>query len=258
MTENTEVVVDPVEEQARQQGWVNQEEWVAQGKDAKDHRTAKEFVDRGELYKSIHSTKRELQQTKAALDSLARHHQFVYEKAFQDADARLRQELRAAKREGDHDAAEQIEQEREQLKTQHVAQVTAFQKEQAMARGFNNNPPELDAWLDRNPWYETDVELKEQADAFGRIYLRKGGSREGFLEHVEKKMKEHIAKQNQAPAKKTAQSPVGEPNRSVRQTTSDNYELSELENKIMTDLVRSGVMTKDEYVKQLKEAKGVN
>jgi hypothetical protein len=252
-----EVVVDPVEEQAKEQGWVTKEEWVAQGKDEKDHRTAKEFVERGELYKSIHSTKRELLQAKAALDSLSRHHQYVYEKAFQDADKKLRQEMRAAVREGDHDAVDQIEQERAQLHQEHQAKVTAFQREQAMAASFAQVPPELDAWMARNPWYNNDVDMRFDADAEGQKYLVKGGTREGLLAHVEKKMKERFPEKFGIVKRKAASSPVSDPStRGTRRTTvAEEAGLSELETKIMNDLVKSGVMTKEQYIKELKGAK---
>lgn len=248
------VEVDPVEQEARTQGWVSKEEWEAQGKDPSDHRSAKEFKDRGELFRTIHNLKKDNQQTRAALDSLAKHHQHVYENAFIEADRKLRLEKREAIRQGDLERAEEIDTVREQKKTQHEQQAGQFQKEQQMARTFQNNPPELDAWLVRNTWYEQDFELKEEADTAGRIYLRKGGDPQNLLAHVEKKIKDRYPEKFGITPRKAAPSAVAEPARQgVRKSTAgDEASLGELELKIMNDIVRSGVMTKEQWIKEYK------
>ena len=247
-----DVVVDPVEEQAKEQGWVTKDEWVAQGKDEKEHRSAKEFVDRGELYRSIHSTKRELQQTRAALDSLAKHHQFVYNKAYQDAMQELKLERRAALKDGNTEAVEAIEEDMAKLDTEHKEKTQAFVQEQNAAR--QGPPPELDAWMTRNQWYTNDEELRDEADAIGMIYLRKGGDKTKLLNHVETKMKQKFPEK--FGGKKVAPNAVSSVDRTNKRAPSGpEAELSELETKIMNDLVKSGVMTKEQYIKELKGAK---
>ena len=74
-----EVVVveaNPVEVEATEQGWVPKEEWEASGRPPDEWRAAKEFVERGELYKTIHSLKRSERQTATRLDALQKHHHY--------------------------------------------------------------------------------------------------------------------------------------------------------------------------------------
>ena len=104
----TVVEVNPYDEQAETQGWVPKEEWVASGKSADDWRSSKEFVERGELYKSNAQTRRELKQTQAQLEVLGRHHKYVFEKAYQTAKQDLVREKRQAMKAGDLDAVVEI------------------------------------------------------------------------------------------------------------------------------------------------------
>ena len=91
-----EPVLSEVEQTAIGQGWMPKEEWEAVGKSADEWRPAKEFIDRGELYKTIHNTRKELKTTQATLSALQRHHQYVFEKAHQKALADLKLEKRQA------------------------------------------------------------------------------------------------------------------------------------------------------------------
>ncbi len=261
-----EKTLEPMEEQAREQGWVSKDEWEASGRDAGDHRSAKEFVERGELYKSIHSTKRELAQTKATLDSLAQHHTYLYEKGYQDAVKKMEQEKRAAIRAGEHEVAAEIDEDLDKLKETHQRERQALAQQQAAAIAFNNMPPELEAWNVRNSWYSTDIELKEYADAAGRVYMRKGGTKDGLLAHVEKKVREQFPERfgmtKKDPVKTTPGAVAGVDRTSSNKSNqvADDFVLTELQNKIMNDLVRGGVMTKEAYIKELKEteAKGTS
>lgn len=250
------VEVSPVETQAREQGWVSKEEWVEAGKSADDWRPAKEFVDRGELYRSIHSTKRELKQTQAALTALQRHHQYVFEKAHQQALKDLKNERRMALREGDPDYVEAVEGKIDELQEQYARDRAALAREQQAA---NTAPQkEFEEFTSRNPWYVSDEELREQADAFGYIYLNKPNtdkSPEAVFKHVEKKIREKFPEK--FGIKKAAPNPTAAVDRTTRQTKGSDIQLDEFEQEIMRTLVRSGEMTEAQYKAELKRAKGI-
>lgn len=248
----TTQTVSPTEQTAREQGWVTKEEWVDGGGNPDEWRSAKEFVDRGELYKSIHSTKRELKQTQAALNALQRHHQFVFDKAYQKAKDELKLEKRLAIREGDLERLEEVEDRIEALNEEHVKEKQQMVQQQAAVQA--DHAAEMDEFLARNPWYQTDSDLKDEADAIGFIYVNKGGKPEGLLKHVETQMRKKFPEK--FGVKKTASSPVASGDRTVR-TRNEEIELTDLETKIMKDLVKSGTMTEKEYKAELKKAKGI-
>ncbi|MCI0561995.1 MAG: hypothetical protein MN733_26200, partial [Nitrososphaera sp.] len=45
--------LNPTEQAAREQGWMSKDEWVAAGKDPEEHRSAREFRERGDFFKRI-------------------------------------------------------------------------------------------------------------------------------------------------------------------------------------------------------------
>lgn len=243
--------LSPVEQQAMEQGWVPLEDWEAQGRSKDEWRPAKEFVDRGELYKSIHSTKRELKQTQAALSALQRHNQYIFEKAYTQAQRDLRAEKRLAIRNEDFERLEEIETELEQLNDQHAQERAVLVQTQAAAQ--QTVAPEFQIWLDRNQWYITDEKLRDEAEAAGFLFLNKGGSKEGLLAHVESTVKtkfpEKFGKKRSAPSAVASVDRTGK-----KAPKSDDVELSAEERQVMRTFVDMGVMSEAEYIKQLKKA----
>src|SRR5574343_943735 len=74
--------VDPIEIEAREQGWKPKEEY--EGDPAK-WRPAKEFVERGELFGKIDHMGKELKETRKALKMLQDHHTKVRETEYNRA-----------------------------------------------------------------------------------------------------------------------------------------------------------------------------
>jgi hypothetical protein len=254
VTPESAVVVtpDPTELTARDQGWVSKEEWVESGRDAAEWRPAKEFVDRGELYKSIHTTKRELKQTQAALTALQAHHRLVFEKAHQQAMRDLKTERRQALRSDDIDRVEQIETEIEKLQDTHIKEAQQLQQVQVATQ--NNAQVEFESFVQRNPWYISDKKLKDEADAAGFIYLNNGGSKEGLLTHVERTMKEKFPdKFGVKRAAPNAVAPVSKQSASRKERA--DVDLDESQREVMNTFVRMGVMTKEQYMNDLKKIK---
>lgn len=255
--EETAVEFTPTEEQALDQGWVPKEDWVKQGGDPDEWRTAKEFVDRGELYKSLHSTKRDLKQTQAALGALQKHHGYVYERAYQQALQDLKREKRQAIRNEDFEKLEDVEDRIETLQTEHQETQTKLVAEQQAAQVAGPNPV-MEQWKERNRWYDNDQDLREFADATGLIYINKnpGVAPAEVLRHVEAKVKRNFPDKFQT--KRAAPNAVagidreGKPANKVK----DDIFLDDMEMDIMKTFVQSGVMTEAEYKAELKKARG--
>jgi uncharacterized protein (DUF1778 family) len=242
-----------VEEEAMEQGWQPKEQWVADGKNPDEWRSAKEFKERGEFFSTIHQLKRDNKSQAAALDSMKRHHQFVFDQAYRKAQADLRKERRMALKDEDIDRVEELETELERLNTEYTTQKQEIAKVEVQPAAA----PELAAFVGRNPWYETDSELRDEADAVGLVFAnRHPGSRpEVILTHVETTIKKRHP--DKFGTRRTAPNAVSSVDRTRSSRKSEpDYELDELETKVMNDLVRAGVMTKAEYVADLKKIKG--
>lgn len=248
-------ILSEVEIQATEQGWVPKEEWVQAGKDADDWRPAKEFVDRGELYKAIHSTKRELKQTQHALTALQQHNRVIFDKAYQKAVADLKRERRMAVKEGDIERVEEIEDKIQETAREHQEQVQAVQ---AAAQAVNVQPPaEYQQWAARNTWYDQDQDMREFADATGLIYMQKNpGIAPGeVLKYVESKVKKTFA--DKFVGKKAAPNAVTTVDKTAgnKSRKPAGIELTDEERNVMNTLVRQGVLTESEYIEQLKKVR---
>ena len=242
--------LSPVEEQATDQGWVPLETWKGSGRDESEWRPAKEFIERGELYKSIHTTKRELKQTQAALTALQRHHQYVFEKAHEQAIKDLRAEKRLAIRNDDLEHLEEIETQIEELQDQHKKEVESIAATNAATAP--QVAPEFQHFTDRNPWYLTEKGLRDEADAAGFIYLNNGGQREGLFAHVEKEMKRKFP--DKFGVRRVAPNAVASVDKTNKKSSSaDQVSLTSEERQVMMTFVNAGVMTEAEYLKELKK-----
>ena len=248
-----EVQFSEVEVEAMDQGWLPKDKWEESGRNPDEWRSAKEFKERGEFFSTIHQLKRENKNLAAGVDAMKRHHQFVFDQAYRKAQADLRKDRRMALKDEDIDRVEEIESELERLNTEYTTQKQEIQKVEVQPSAA----PELAAFVSRNTWYETDSELRDEADAVGLIFANKnpGSAPTVILKHVEDIIKKrHPDKFGTRRAAPNAVASVDR-TRSSRKSE-DVYELDEMETKIMNDLVRSGVMKKEEYIADLKKIKG--
>lgn len=250
--------LSPIEQTAREQGWVSKEEWIAEGKDESAWRSAREFNDRGELYKSIHSTKRELKQTQAALGALQKHHAYVFEKAHKQALDELKREKRMAIKNEDFQKLEVIEEDIEKLTEQQEAEKREFQKEQQAVAVAQQGPhPDFVEWQERNQWYQDDEDLREYADFKGIKFTQKnpGVDPKVVLDYVVKEVKKQFPEKfGTRKAAPNAVMPVDKTNSKNRKVQVDD-DLTDTERDIMKDLVSSGVMTEAQYKAELKKIK---
>ena len=258
--EVVEEVVEPspAEVEASTQGWVPKEEWVESGRDESDWRPAKEFLDRGELFKTIHSTKRDLKQTQAALTALQKHQQFMFEKGYQRALTDLKKEKRVALKNEDFERLTEIEEEIEEVTEQHNEAKAELAQVQGAAQVAAGPPPEFTAWQQRNSWYTQDVELREFADVAGVLHYNKnpGISPSEVLQYVESSVRKKFPEK--FGTKKAAPNAVAGVNRSGangKKSPKESFELDPMEREIMTTLVKSGVLTEEQYLADLKKAK---
>lgn len=261
MSDNTEVTkeveVNPEEAKASESGWVPKDKWVEQGNDPDSWRSAREFNERGEFFKTIHTTKSELKRTQSALTALQRHHQYVFEKAHQKAINDLRKEKRQAMQQEDFQRVEEIDAEIEQANREAVQTVQTLNA-QAQEVASAGTHPEFQVWMDRNQWYVTDGEMREFAEAAGLAYFSRNpkANPQEVLAEVEKKVKK--AYPEKFGIRKTAPNPVAASDKSTgaSKKSTPKIQLDDLERQIADTLVRSGVMTEEQYIAELQKVKG--
>lgn len=167
--------LSPAEEKARSQGWVTEEEWVEQGKDADDWVDAKQFVFRGELMsriqqqsKQLHESTGKIDQLTKALQKMGEMNAKIAEEQYKKAINTLKRQKAEAMSDDNHDEVVRIEDQIDELKEAQKELKAEAVIEQREVK--DNLPAEFTAWIEANSWYATDPILKGVADAIGTSY----------------------------------------------------------------------------------------
>ncbi len=248
--EATEPQLSAIEQKAMEMGWRPKADFDGDDEDFID---ATEFVRRKPLFDKIEHQSKELKEVKKVLRSLQDHHVKVKEVEFKRALDYLKSQKKEAMETGDTDRVIEID---EQLVDMKAARKAAELQEQEPKQA----PPHPDfvAWVDTNKWYAQDAKLRSFADKLGVDYAEENPELPPteVLKYVAKKVKaafpEKFKNPNRSqPAAVDGGSPASKPTKA-----SDNFQLSEEEERVMKTFVRAGIMTKDDYIKELKAMRG--
>lgn len=237
------------ETQARASGWVPLEDWEG---DPEDHVDAREYVKRGELFHRISNQSSEIKDLKRAISGLMDHHKKVKENEFTRALEYLKQQKKTALEEGDADRLLAVDEAIDTLK-----QEKQQETKDNVSSASKQPTPFFVGWVKQNQWYISDPELRAFADdvgigAFQRV--------QGQIDEQElyQLVKTRVMKAYPEKFKtKPNTSPVDGGTGTLRKPRTDNYQLSAEEEKVMKTFVRQGVMTKEEYINELKQINGV-
>lgn len=257
VVDNVEVQVDPVEQEARASGWVPKEDFHGD-----EHKwvDAGEFVRRAPLFQKLDLQNRELKELRKGLDALKAHHAVVRETEYK----RALDELKVAKKEayinGEVDEIVEID---DKLAAVKDAQAR-FKQEQAVEAARSaaavNDPekvhPEFAAWTKRNAWYDTSKPMRAFADARGMELQAQGMTPIDILRQVEKEVKEEFPTKFRNPNRDKPGAVEAGGKGAPAKGNSGEASLSDEERRIMNTFVRTGVMTKEQYIADLKKVKG--
>ena len=237
-----------VEQRALDQGWVPQDEW--QG-DPDDWRPAKEFIDRGELFRKIDELKNENKRIKQGVEEFRKHHERVKEIAYKEALETLKAQKKQALQDGDVDLVIELddkiaETREEQLK----AEREVVQPEPAGPH------PEFVRWESRNSWYRNDRAMKAVADEIARDLVARGETDvTRILTEVDKQVRKEFPNKFENPKRNAPGAVEGTAGKGGR-ATEDTFHLTDDERRIMNRIVSTGAITKEQWIKEYKATKG--
>lgn len=255
MTEETQVQenvpeqaeVSPVQQEAMAQGWVPKEEFQGD-----EHKwvDAGEFLRRGELFKKIEQVSKTAKQAQQTLAEFKAHYARVKETEYQNALRALKSERRNAMAEGDFERVEAIEEKMEGVKTE-----AASIKEEVAVRPPEVHP-EVAAWVESNPWYNKDADMRAVADGIALQLNKEGITGLELLKSIDVKIRKIFPTKFTNPNRER---PSAVESTGTKGTTrvKDDFQLSEQETRIMNGFIRDGLMTKEQYIADLKAVKGI-
>lgn len=242
--------LSPTQSEALNQGWVPKEEFDG---DSEKWVDAGEFLRRGELFRKIESQSRDMKDMRKALGELAKHNSKIREVEYQRALDTLKAEKKTALSEGDADKVVEIDDKIDLVKTQ--------QRQDTQQAAQSTIPqevhPELKNWMGRNGWYETTPSMARWADGRGTELAQEGKSPTEVLATLEREVKTRFSEKFRNPNRDKA-APVESGRGRGATSAGADYELSAVEKQVMKTLIDQKVLTKEEYISQLKAIKEKN
>lgn len=238
--------VDSYEAQAREQGWRPKEEYEG---DPNKWRPAKEFVERGELFGKIDHMGKELKETRKALKMLQEHHSKVketeYKAALNELKLLQKKHLEEGNSDGYLEATDLLTDLKAEQKARQVVEESAPPKQD----------PRFIQWVNSNKWYQTDATMREYADTVGLGYASRnpGLDPQEVLEYVDQQVRARFKDKFVNPNRSKPNTVEGGDTPPVKKTS---FELTDEERKVMNTFLRNGIMSKEEYIAEVKKARG--
>lgn len=240
-----------IEQRALEQGWRPESEYDGPGK----WRDAEEFLDRGELFHKIEEQKKHAKQLEFTVQELKKHYKGIRETEYRRALNALKLQKREAMDEGDNGRVVEID---EQIAATKVEAGQALrQLDQPVANVDNTSThPAFLIWQNRNSWYASKPAMRAYADEIGtQLAMRGMNNPVEILQEVERRVRKEFSNEFTNPNRDKPGSVEGSGNRSGRKA--DSFELTADERKVMNRFVKQGVLTEAEYIRDIKEQRGV-
>jgi hypothetical protein len=246
---------------AMEQGWKPLPEWDG---DPNDHRSAREFLDRGDLLSKIKSQGSELRQVREMMSHLSEQNKGVYKAGYERALVDLRARKATALREGDMEEVVAIEERIDQ----HKDAIAALNKAQAHQVPQGPTPTYL-SWLDANPWYTQDRSLQHWANGMAADYGMDNPnvSEKEVLDFLHKEIRKAFPDRfKKTSAVRGAPQPDSQGRRngsaqSAGKSGKDAFDdllsgMDEMAQRAARNLVKQGYVTKEKYVEDYNAASG--
>lgn len=246
-----ESTLTSIEEKAISMGWRPKEQFEG---DEEEFIDAKEFVRRQPLFDRIESQNKQLKNVTKALEALKTHYTRVEEAAVQKAINQLKAQRKSALADGDGDSFELFDDEIKKAEQQ-LSAIEQVKNKPIVEEEVVH--PEWQSFQSRNPWYNTTGYMRKFADEIGADLASKGIAPVEVLKQVEQAVRKEFPHKFVNPNKENA--PTVEQGRGGPKPAgkdSDSF-MNEQERKVMNDLVRSGLLTKEKYIADLKAIKGL-
>lgn len=239
---------DIYEQKALEMGWRPKEEWEGPEEEFIE---AKEYVRRKPLFDKIEHQSKELKEIRKALRDLQTHHSKIAEVSYKKAYEDLKDQYKKALTDGDADKVTEL--------TEQMADMKAEEKVRQATPPVQQAPhPDFIQWVERNTWYAQDTEMRITADQVGIAYAQNHPDLPPgeILKYVEQRIRKAYPEKFTNP-NRAKPALVDGGSRSKPAAKTDDFDLSEEEQRVMRTFVRQGIMTEKQYKDELKKVRNV-
>ena len=246
---------NPIDEAARAQGWVPQEEWDG---DPTQWRDAQVFLERGEYFKTMGTQRKQIDKLNAMVEKMADIQASTREDERQRVLKELSQQKYAAMEEGEFNKVVDIDSEMEKIRS---APLTSVPDVQGQTEDKYTQDKIAD-YIDNNSWYRTNPDMRQYADsiAVGFRNSNPNATIDDVLEYTDSETKirypEQFGKQvpSASPVASTRRTTKPSPNGTNKKKTLDDLPASsrDMYAQIGQSFVDAGAVDSiDEYIAEL-------
>lgn len=232
---------DPIAEKAKSSGWRPKEEFEG---DPEAWVDAGEFLRRAPLYEKNRNLKKELAELKSTIHDIKQHVGKVAEATRNKVIAELSAKRDEAIEMGDKEQVKEIDKEIDKAKTDIPTD--------------DGMHPAIKSWISENQWFDTDEDMRAFAISHNDTIQKRNpnmtveGSLEKTLEAVKKAFPEKFAKPDNNKRKDPPAVETG--GKGDGKKTFTKSDLNDEQRKVMNKFVRQGVMSEEEYIKELADS----
>lgn len=241
----------PIEQEALDMGWRPKEEWSGPEDDFIDART---FVRNKSLFDKIESLSKRVKDQDRTIGMLKDHHSKVEEATRKQVILELKKAKKQALEEDNLDLSIEIDDEIAKQRAMELYEKEQTKKEQPLH-------PDFVAWVEKNSWYAKDKTLRGQADALGMAYKQSNPEKDPdeVLKYVVTQVKKLNPEKFTNPERSKPSMVEGSSSKRTPTTGKEaSFQLTEDEEKVCKTFVRSGVMSREDYIKEIKKIRGDN
>ncbi len=248
---------DPIEEAARGQGWVSQDEWDG---DPTQWREAQVFLERGEYFKTMGTQRKQIDKLNAMVEKMANIQASTREDERQKVLQELSDKKVSAMEDGEFERVATIDNEMSKIRSEPAMAVPSIegQTEQKYTQD------QIADYIDKNSWYRTNSDMRQYADsiAVGFRSNNPNATIDDVLEYTDSEIKirypEQFGKQvpSASPVASTRRTTKPGPNGAQKRKTLDDLPAGsrDMYDQIGQSFVDAGAVDSiDEYVAELEK-----
>ena len=248
---------DPIQEAARSQGWVPQEEWDG---DPTQWRDAQVFLERGEYFKTMGTQRKQIDKLNAMVEKMATIQAKTREDEREKVLKELSQKKAVAMEEGEYNRVVDIDNEMNKIRSEPAMSVPNVEGQSE----DKYTQDQIANYIDNNQWYRTNSDMRQYADsiAVGFRNSNPNATIDDVLEYTDKEVQirypEQFGKQvpSASPVASTKRTTKPSPNGAQKKKTLDDLPASsrDMYAQIGQSFVDAGAVDSiDEYVAELEK-----
>ena len=250
-------IENPIEEAARGQGWVPQEEWDG---DPTQWRDAQVFLERGEYFKTMGTQKKQIDKLNAVVEKMASIQAKTREDERQRVLAELSDKKVSAMEDGEYERVATIDNEMSKVRAEPAMVVPNVEGQSEQEYTQNK----IADYIDNNSWYRTNSDMRQYADSIA-VGFRQNNPQstiDDVLEYTDSEIKIRYPEQfggqvpSASPVATTGRTTKPSPKGTNKKKTLDDLPASsrDMYTQIGQSFVDAGAVDSiDEYVAELEK-----